>query len=68
MLKDHNRPLGNLQILRIEFDHRREIVTIIYRVDKTHYAQYFSFLVWDKHNCFSANDLTNLIIKYKPKS
>jgi len=64
MLKDYNRPLENLQILRIEFDHRREIVTIIYRVDKTHYAQYFSFVVWNENNCFSADDLTRLIKKY----
>lgn len=56
--------MENAKILRIEFDHHREIVTIIYSVDGIYYGQFFSFLVWNENDCFSAKDLTDLIIKY----
>ena len=64
MLKDHDRPTENLEVLRIEFDYKRELVTIIYRHEKKHYAQYLSFIVWNQNKCFNGNDLARLIKKY----
>ncbi len=61
--------MNDIKILRIEFDHHREIVTVIFREeDKSHFAQFFSFIVWNENNCFNAADLTNLIIKYSQKT